>query len=297
MIDLVQRFRSNGVEIGDVRTSLPRASWTWATRPISFIKRITVHYDGVFAPDQYNEMDRLISEAAYHREKDWGGGARGDGFMYHISISRSGAIRWCRNLEEITWHCGNPNTTAMAVKLDGGEGQIYTQAQANSLQVVLDILTTKCPEFPADRKDVYGHLEMAQFGGTATKCPDQFLPGIVSYRSGGAVSAPYQGLQSVQVQQTPTPVPQPLPEPPPPPAPQPQQDVVVYRKVRLKSGVEGLRIRATANGNILGMIYSKGGNYSPEFLVYPGSESAGGYVWLKRKDDNAMVAEIGIDYL
>lgn len=296
MMDIAQRLASNGLAAFDVRAALPRASWTWATRPLSFIKRIVVHYDGVFAPDQYNEMDRLISEAAYHREKDWGGGARGDGLMYHISISRSGAVRWCRNFEEITWHCGSPNTTSIGVKLDGGEGQIYTQLQANALQALLDILTTKCPEFPASRGDVYGHLEMVQFGGTATKCPDQFLPGVVSYRTGGTVASPYGQLTVMSASVVAPPrveVPAPMPTlPPTPPAP-----VNIYRTVRLKSGVEGLRIRATANGTAIGMIYSKGGGYAPQFDVYQQTETAGGYVWLRRKDDNGRVAEIGIDYL
>ena len=291
MIDIAQRFQSLGVTAYDVRSALPRAGWTWATRPLSFVKRIVVHYDGVIAPDQYDEMGRLISEAAYHREKDWGGGARGDGLMYHLSISRSGAIRWCRNFEEITWHCGSPNTTSIGVKLDGGERQIYTQAQADALQVVLDVLTSKCPEFPASRKDVYGHLEMVPFGGTATKCPDRFLEGVISYRNGDIVAAPY-GLSSVVASSAAVAQPAPQPSPVAPPV-----SVEVFRKVRLKAGVEGLRIRKTAGGDIIGMIYSKGGNYSPEFLVYQGNETANGYTWLRRKDDQGRVAEIGIDYI
>lgn len=228
--DVIQRFKAAGLNTSDVRASLPR-NGTWMVRPVNQIKRIGVHYDADFRPHEYDSLARYKAQARYHIDKDWGGGARGDGYMYAIVIDNVGDVFICRNLTDVTWHVGDPNYTALAVKFDCGGNQPPTREQVESMQKVLDVLTTKCPEFPADASTTYGHLEFAQFGGTATACPGQFLPEVQSYRRSSKVNPERYKYDwppvSVQPQPAPTPAPVPAPTPVPPqpgpvtPAPQP----------------------------------------------------------------------------
>ena len=185
--DLKTRMEQNGVSINDIRANLPR-NGMWMQRPLSAIKQITVHYDAVYAPDQYDAVGRLTSEAYYHIEKDWGGGSRGDGIMYAIDITRDGTVYWMRDLEDVTWHCGNPNYTSLAVKCDGGADQAPTDQQRASCDAVIRVLVGHMAEIPASSPDVWGHWEMQRFGGLATSCPGKFIVIPISWRK--SVSTP-----------------------------------------------------------------------------------------------------------
>lgn len=213
---LIPRLKAAGLIVHDIRSQLPR-NGTWMTRPISAIKRIAHHYDAELRPHSYNSVERYKRQAQYHINKDWGGGARGDGIMYALIVDNVGDVFICRDFEHVTWHVGNPNYSALATKYDCGGDQAPTREQIEAMQRVADVLTTKCPEFPAGRAQYYGHQEFKQFGGTATACPGKFMPEVVRYRNTGKVDPTLY-----QYDWPKTPAPAPAPEPPPaPPKPEP----------------------------------------------------------------------------
>jgi hypothetical protein len=221
--DLIQRLKNNGLVVHDIRGQLPR-NGTWMRRPVSAIKRIAVHYDAENRPHEYDSLQRYKNEAQYHINKDWGGGAHGDGIMYALIIDNVGDVFVCRDIEDVTWHVGNPNYSALATKYDGTEGQEPTREQAESAQKVLEVLCYRCPEFPASQGDVWGHQEFVQFGGNATACPGLFLELAIGYRDNRDINAgryTYDWPKNPAPQPTPTPVPTPTPTPTPVPEPTP----------------------------------------------------------------------------
>jgi hypothetical protein len=211
---LIPRLRAAGLTVTDVRNLLPR-NGTWMTRPLSAIKRIAHHYDADFRPHSYDTLARLKRQAQYHINKDWGGGAHGDGLMYAISVDNVGEVFICRNFEEVTWHVGNPNYSAVATKYDCGGDQDPTREQIEAMAKITNVLTTKCPEFPAGRAEYFGHKEFAQFGGTATACPGKFMAEILRFRETGKVD-PTRYAYDWPVAPAPTPPPAPDPTPQPP---------------------------------------------------------------------------------
>lgn len=215
--DLIQRLRGNGLNVRDIRGLLPR-NGTWMLRPLSAIKRIAVHYDAENRPHAYDSLERYKSEAQYHINKDWGGGAHGDGIMYHIIVDNVGDVFFCRDFEDVTWHVGNPNYSAVAVKFDGTEGQEPTREQAESAQKVFEVLCYRCPEFPASQGDLWGHREFTQFGGNPTACPGLFIELAIGYRDNRDTHADRYPYDYPPAQ--PAPIPEPEPEPIPEPVPE-----------------------------------------------------------------------------
>ncbi len=217
---LIPRLKKAGLTVYDIRSKLPR-NGTWMSRKVSSIRRIAHHYDAQFRPHSYNSLDRYRGQARYHINKDWGGGAHGDGIMYAVIVDNVGDVFITREFEHVTWHVGNPNYSALAIKFDAGADQLPTKEQIIAMQKLGDVLTTKCPEFPAAKKDYWGHKEFKQFGGTATRCPDRFMTEVKRYRGSGKVRP---DLYDLDWPPKPAPVPKPVPEPkpvPPPPAPIP----------------------------------------------------------------------------
>ena len=137
------------------------------------------HWDAVWRPAAYNSLARYKNEAQEHINRDWGGGARGDGLMYHFKIDNVGEIFWCRDLEDLLWAAGPANATSIHICMDGTVGQTPTAAQAAGLNRLLYELCYKHPEFPAGRGNVKGHKEVM-----ATQCPgDSFgMPLVRAFR-------------------------------------------------------------------------------------------------------------------
>jgi hypothetical protein len=196
---------------------LPR-NGTYITRPIGAITQFAVHWDAMFRPHDYDSVARYVQEAQYHINLDWGGGANGDGLMYHFKIDNVGEIFQCRDLTDVLWNVGsNANYWTIAICLDCGADQQPTREQLEGLQSLLDDLGNNHPEFPASQGDVFGHRDF-----TATQCPgDRIEQAINDYRNSGQI--PCQDvLYDWKEVPTPTPVnPTPTPVIPPAPAPQP----------------------------------------------------------------------------
>ncbi|MDP4228572.1 MAG: peptidoglycan recognition family protein, partial [Bacteroidota bacterium] len=216
----------------DVRSKLPR-NGSIQRRPVSAIKRIATHWDALYRPHEYDSLARYIQEANLHINRDWGGGARGDGIMYHYKIDNVGDVYWCRDHEDMLWNVGGAaNWDTLAVCFDAGDDQTITKEQAESFKELMEILCFHHDEFPASQGDVYGHREF-----NPTECPgDQIMNlCVVPYRTNRTVAVEtlsydwpeLRGLSNPPVQSTPV---NDIPDQPPvvvDPAPEKQPDPVV----------------------------------------------------------------------
>lgn len=181
--------------ITNIINTLPRRpdAGAYRIRALSTITRIVIHYDAVAVPQPkqgkpaYDPIARYISQANYHINKNWNEGAgtavHGFGLMYHYRISADGRIWQTQPEKLILWHARNANNTALAICCDLGPRQTPPSAQLSALRSLLDHLCYHRPDFPAARKDVYGHGELTKEGNHTT-CPGPLLAFVQSYRAG-----------------------------------------------------------------------------------------------------------------
>lgn len=208
------------MQITDIRGILPR-SGTYMKRPMNAITKIAVHWDAMNRPHEYDSVARYVGEAQMHINKDWGGGAHGDGLMYHLKIDNVGEVFQCRNYDEVLWNVGgNPNYYTLAVCLDGTTGQNPTKEQAESFEKLMAHLCYEHPEFPATQGDVMGHREWVP-----TECPGlRNLQMVHEYNANGKVNT---SDLVYDYQPTPTPEPPVVVPPAKPPVAPPTPPVVV----------------------------------------------------------------------
>lgn len=246
---IIQRLRNAGLQVADVRGQLPR-NGTWLKRPVSAIKIISGHWDAEWRPTDYDSLARYVGQARYHINKDWGGGAHGDGLMYAWKFDNLGTVFITRDLEDVLWSVGDQNYVTASYCFDGTTGQEPTQEQIAAEQKFLDVICFQCPEFPASQGDVLGHQEVP---GNSTACPGSFLASIQSYRAernthaeryapnyGIPAPAPAPTIPTPPPTPEPAPAPvQPAPEPPVVPTPQPPVPGTVVQPEPGKGGVTG----------------------------------------------------------
>ena len=210
--NLIPRLRKAGLTVHDIRGALPR-NGRWLGRPLSAITGIACHWDAEYRPRVYDSLARYQAQARYHINKDWGGGARGDGLMYAIKVDNVGDVFICRDFEDVTWHVGNLNYSYVGVCFDGTTNQQPTKEQIIAKGKLLEVLSYQCPEFPASQADVRGHREVPQ---NSTACNGSFLPETQNYRANRRVNP------DLYAWDYPPQAPAPTPAPPAPPAPAPQ---------------------------------------------------------------------------
>ncbi|MEO5953479.1 MAG: peptidoglycan recognition family protein [Chloroflexia bacterium] len=189
--------------ITNIIADLPRKpdSPTYKTRPISAITRIVVHYDAVPIPpptkqdptSTYNPIHRYIDQAKYHIARNWNDGpagpiVKGFGLMYHYRVSADGQIYQTQPENAILWHARAANPISLAICCDLGPNQTPSDAQLVALFTLLNYLCYHRPDFPASRKDVYGHGELKQ-QGNRTNCPGDILSFVQSYRTNATNTA------------------------------------------------------------------------------------------------------------
>jgi N-acetyl-anhydromuramyl-L-alanine amidase AmpD len=174
---------------------LPRdaASRNYHTRAVGDITKIVVHYDAVAVPSSkgnalgYDPLARYVAQAQYHISKNWNEGpgpaVRGFGLMYHYRVSADGRLWRTQPDNLVTWHARNANYGGLAVCCDLGPGQQPTTSQLCGLLALLHHLCYERPDFPAARRDVWGHGELTA-AGNHTPCPDALLPWVQAYRKG-----------------------------------------------------------------------------------------------------------------
>lgn len=175
-----------GKDLIDIRGVLPQAHPELREyRPLRAITQIVVHYDEVWAPEKYDPIERYKGQARYHIGKNWGSNGEyipGFGLMYHYRVNRRGEVFWTQPLEVITWHARAANYSGLAVACDLGGNQEPSEEQLQGLHNLLEWLCYHRPDFPATRKDVWGHCEVKT---NATACPGRLLSWVQRFRKGG----------------------------------------------------------------------------------------------------------------
>jgi len=171
--------------IGKLPTAHPEYE---AHRKVGEIVRIVVHYDDEVRPDgPYDPVARYISQARYHIQKNWAQPGKppiyGFGLMYHYKVAGDGRLFATQPETLITWNSNAWNPGALAICLDCGDGQMPTCEQLDTLHKFLMWVCYHRPEFPAGRKDVWGHGE-GKSAGNNTNCPGPFLQYVQAYRGG-----------------------------------------------------------------------------------------------------------------
>jgi hypothetical protein len=141
------------------------------TRALSEIKLVAVHWSaGVYA-DGYDPVAAYTREAREHIARDWGGGARGYGLMYHERISRDGRVWATRPAEHVVWAATRANRIAYNVCMDAGPACEPAGGQVAALEERVGALLER---FRLPRAAVYGHGELGRYGNY-TACPGQRL--------------------------------------------------------------------------------------------------------------------------
>lgn len=174
----------------DLRGLLPRNAQggpRWRV-PLAQKRGIVIHYFGPPIGREQDERSLLQSAAHYHVTANWGTGVAsngspvhitGDGLMYHLAIGRTGDLYWCRDVEEVLWHCGAwpANAEALAILvLLGGE----QRATNHQLAALARVCTTWEQLGHGDRSTVRGHQELSP-----TSCPGTLMADFVlPYRRG-----------------------------------------------------------------------------------------------------------------
>jgi hypothetical protein len=177
---------------------LPEANLHLAgQRSLHQITKIVVHHDAQLRPGKYNPAERYKEQARFHIRKNWGEVGKppipGFGLMYHLKMDGAGRVYQCQPFTRPTWNSRGANWAALAICIDGGDGQAPAPGQLQGLHELLDLLCYHYPEFPAGRKDVWGHGELTAKRlrelslpgpGNSTACPGLFLPYVQKYRNG-----------------------------------------------------------------------------------------------------------------
>jgi hypothetical protein len=146
---------------------------------------VVIHYNGGTVPnatDSGSAWQQVVRDAVYHTYRDWGGGSRGDGLMYHVAIGPNGELWQCRDLDAVLWHCGSwpENETYLSVLVPIGGEQRATPAQLNALRL---FVSRFCDELGIPRSRVVGHKELSP-----TSCPGTLMEDFVlPYRKGAGV--------------------------------------------------------------------------------------------------------------
>jgi hypothetical protein len=128
---------SNQFAVINIHDRLPWAPENNDYRGTAPKHSLTIHWEG---PDAIPLMDNehtiqyLIGVAIGHIARDWGGGQRGGGIMYHECIAQSGDSLIMRDYTEIAWHAGldaaNLDSRAILVMCSSATGPTPAQLRA-----------------------------------------------------------------------------------------------------------------------------------------------------------------------
>lgn len=148
---------------------------SWYKRSVGGITKLVVHHSVTYTEGKTN--DQMLNELfQIHKANDW------PGLSYHRVITPDGTVYQINNQDDLTW-TDSINTDSMAVCMIGyfhsPANMKPTKEQLVALKECLDEWTTKHPEFPADKDDVWGHRDR-----WATACPGDLLyPYPTEYRT------------------------------------------------------------------------------------------------------------------
>jgi hypothetical protein len=173
--------------IYDITDRLPTANpHLRKKRPLKAIGKIVVHIDDQVRGASYDPISRYIGQARFHINKNWQEDPSkpklpGFGLMYHYKIAGDGRIFRTAPETDVLWHASSWNREGLAICVDARETQAPTAEQVNALHHLLLWLCYRRPDFPAGRRDVYGHTEEES---TTKSCPAKVLRYAQRFRKG-----------------------------------------------------------------------------------------------------------------
>lgn len=148
------------MKINDVRLSLKRhLTKTFPQRLISSVTDIAIHHS---LTKHESKGSNAEGYAKYHvLFHGW------PGIGYHFVIEKDGTIKWCNDLENMSYHIGNSNRIAVGICLTGDfRNENPTAEQEESLRYLCNVyLPTKLPNL----KNIKGHNEYP--GYKLKQCP------------------------------------------------------------------------------------------------------------------------------
>ena len=126
-------------------------------------KNIIVHHT---ASDRDTTTIQAVDH--FHRDKDWGGGARipkssrGWYVAYHYFIDAAGIVTQCAEDSEIRWHAAERNIDSLGICLagwfDDGHDALPTSAQVAALT---ELLKLKSKQYNIPASQIYPHRKFA----------------------------------------------------------------------------------------------------------------------------------------
>lgn len=142
-----------------------------APTPRTHLKEsITFHWEGEgtnLPIDDDSTVSWLAGISAQHIARDWGGGYKGSGIMYHEAIGRSGTSFILRDYTDVVWHAGDD----------------YANRTSRAILVVASLNVPPTPEqFRAIRKRTvdFNSPVFAHSDWSATQCPGDQIRSLVS---------------------------------------------------------------------------------------------------------------------
>ena len=139
---------------------------------------IILHHTAVSRTKNNNQF-RAVNN--YHKNKDWGGGARckksktGYYTQYHYFCDVNGLITQTGELNEVKWHAGNQNGKSIGICIAGNFDEEKPKLeQLNSLKDLLRYLREK---FGFKREDLKFHREFAN-----KTCPGENITKELIYK-------------------------------------------------------------------------------------------------------------------
>lgn len=168
--------------------ALPKHAGYTRLPPRSGERYVTLHYSGInYTPtDHAGELQRILAEARYQLDHDYGDKSYPDGLLYDVVILSDGTRVKTRAKPVQLWHCGNQigNRLSWAIHVMLGPSQEPTTLQ---WQATVNVIEQLCVAGNIPRPNVVGHCEWPRVTGlpqptnvykllpSQSECPGKFL--------------------------------------------------------------------------------------------------------------------------
>ena len=153
------------------------------------------------------DSTRVEAVNRYHRDKDWGGGARhpksslGWYVAYHYFIEGDGTVTKCANDDELRWHAGNRNGDSlgicMAGRFDKGYDLAPSEAQKNALQ---KLLIEKSLKYKLKPEQIVPHRKFANKTCYGNNLSDTWAGDLIKVKPKPMIGYQLKGSPEVYVQ-------------------------------------------------------------------------------------------------
>lgn len=181
-----ERCEAQGIEVHDLRQSLPRSQTEdYPRTTLQALRYTAIHYTAAHntVASLTEDVGGWMSHAAYHvNTHGW------PGIAYCLGVSLSGRLFLLHEFEEAGYHAYGANFNAIGIAVDMGQQDPTPQA-LTTLGHLLQVLHEATPELPyLTRATTYGHSELTFLSPhNLTMCPGRLLPSVQAYRTGATM--------------------------------------------------------------------------------------------------------------